>query len=389
MLFIVAKFYKTHSRRTLLTMISVLAVLSLLIYGGTTNAASRFYYLPSRFFEFAAGGILALSWKPQEKSHLFNKWFVYVCYVLLLALMVVNHEVIEANIKLVIIVSFSVILIMSGGTLENKVTANGTLARVGVASYSIFIWHQVILAFYRYSISNHFTVISYLAFIVTVAILSWLTYHFVEHKAIVWHKNHKNTKSKTLLYGITSIAFLVVTGYAGYIYQKGGVVRDIPELYISKNDKVDHKAYNDKIYNLDKPFRTTKRHWLIVGNSFGRDFANVILESDVSDSIELSYICIGDVLKPEYGERYKSADRIFLSSLGTTEENVIQMDSICLSYGFPPEKLVIVGTKNFGTSNGVFYAKRGSADYYEQRTMMEGAKLTLDKKSGKMIYSGG
>ena len=159
----------------------------------------------------------------------------------------------------------------------------------------------------------------------------------------------------------------------------------MPELYISKGEKVDHKAYNDKIYKLDKPFVTKKKHWLVIGNSFGRDFANVILESRIADSIELSYIYIDNFSKPEYAERYKTADRIFLSSLGTNEELVSKVESICLANNFPIRNLVIVGTKNFGENNGQFYVKRGSQDYYNQRTRMEGLyyKETNDRLKNK------
>ena len=59
-LFLFASFGKKNPKGTLLTMISVLAFVSLLVYLATTETAPRFYYLPSRFFEFAVGGIAAL-----------------------------------------------------------------------------------------------------------------------------------------------------------------------------------------------------------------------------------------------------------------------------------------------------------------------------------------
>lgn len=377
LLFFLAKIDKNNPQRSLLTMVSALAVISLLVYFGITNTAHRFYYLPSRFFEFAVGGIVALTWKPQEGNQLFNKWFVYICYALLLALMSLNFECVEANIKLVIVVSLSVVMIMSSSILDNKLTANGTLAKVGAVSYSIFIWHQVLLAFYRYTISNHFTILSYLLFILAVAILSWLTYQFVEQKTNVWLKD---VKSKSLFYCIIVTLFVLLTGYAGYIYKEGGVVRDVPELYISKNDKVDHKAYNDKIYNLNKPFHTNKRHWLVVGNSFGRDFANVILESTIANQVEVSYLPISSLKNPDYFERFTSAERVFLSSLGTDEETVTEVELVCMKCGFNTDQLVVVGTKNFGASNGQFYINREKPDYFEQRTMMEPGYLEINER---------
>lgn len=367
-LFFLAKRNKKNPQRTLFVLVSSLAAVSLLIYFMTTDTAHRFYYLPSRFFEFAAGGIVALTWKPKEGENMLPSWLSYCCYTLVLVLMAVNYEFIPANIKLVAIVALSVVLVMSSNALENKVTGNAVLAKIGAASYSIFVWHQVLLAFYRYMISSHFTVWSYILFLIAIAVLSWLTYRFVEQKTSVWLKENK---SKIIFYAIIIVAFLGLTAFAGYIFKKGGVVRDVPELYISKSDHVNHKAYNDKIYQLDKPFETNKQHWLVVGNSFGRDFANVILESPIADSVEVRYIYDADYKKAEYGERFATADIVFLSSLGTDEESIQEMELVCKTYGFNTDNLVIVGTKNFGASNGQFYIKRNSPYYYKQRTKMD------------------
>lgn len=392
-LFFLARLDKKASKRTLLVMISTLAVISSLVYFGTTDVAQRFYYLPSRFYEFAVGGIVALTWKPQEGDKMFHGWFVYVCYALILALMVVNVEAVPANLKLVIVVALSVVLVISSSTLENKVTANGVLAKIGAASYSIFVWHQVLLAFYRYTISSYFTVVNYILLLIAVAFLSWLTYQFIEQKTSGWLKlsNIKRENggarccSKAVFYVVTAVVWLGLTVFAGYIFMKGGVVRDVPELYISKNEHMNHKVYNDKIYELDKPFETDKKHWLVVGNSFGRDFANVILESQVADSVEVSYIYIHDYRKSQYSERFAHADRVFLSTLGVDKDLITDMEIVCAANGMPVNHLVIVGEKNFGESNGQFYVRRNSSRYFEQRTKVV-ATIIEKNKELKEIY---
>lgn len=381
-LFFLAKFDKKNPQRTLLVMISTLAVVSLFIYLGTNDVAHKFYYLPSRFFEFAVGGIVALTWKPQAGEKIFHNWFSYLCYALLLALMVINREFISADLKLMAVVALSVVLVMSSSSLENEVTANSVLAKIGAASYSIFVWHQVLLAFYRYTISSHFTVLTYSLFLVAVAVLSWLTYQFIEQKTNDWLKEKK---SKTVFYSLTLVVWIGLTGFATYIYKKGGVVRDVPELYISKNEQVSHKVYNEKINQFDKPFVTKKPHWLVVGNSFGRDFSNVILESSIADSVELSYIRHENFRQPQYAERYANADRIILSSLGTDEQMVAEFELVCMANGFNVNNLVIVGTKNFGESNGKFYVKRGKPHYFEQRTKMEDGYFERNEKM-KSLY---
>ena len=365
-LFFIARLDKATTKKTILTIISFLTVVSLLIYFGTTNDTERFYYLPSRFFEFGVGGVVALLYDPKEDKP-FGKWFVYICYALLLLLIVVDYEMVPTVVRLVMVVAFSVVLLCSQNVLENNITGNVTLAKIGAASYSVFIWHQVLLAFYRYSITSEFTIATYVVLLFSTALMSYLSYKFIEQFTT---KALKTKKRKTLLYMTTIVVFLIVSAWAAYIYRQGGVVRDVPELYITKGEKVNHKAYNDKIYKLDEPFETDKKHWLVVGNSFGRGFANVILESEVADSIELSYIYIENYRKPEYSNRFASADRVFLSSLGADEEIVSGIEMVCKTNGFNIENLIIVGTKNFGESNGQFYINRNHADYFQQRTVM-------------------
>ncbi len=371
-LFYVAKWVKIDPQRTLLILISSLAVLSLVTYFAISDDAQRFYYLPSRFFEFAAGGLLALTWKPKDGKIIICKPVAFICYLLLIILMVLNVAIMPAIIRLVVVVLLSVVLIMSPEALENRTTGNKWLAKIGAASYSIFVWHQVLLAFCRYSISSEFTIVSYTLFLITVAALSYITYIFVEQKTSEWLRNKK---SKVIFYTTMMIVFIGLNLMAGYIYMRAGVVRDVPELYISKNDihRGLHSEYNDKIYKIDKPFETSKRHWLVIGNSFGRDFANVILESPIADSVEVSYLFIKDVQKAEKELRFKDADKVFIStfsSIEVDEQQLKKIEQICTKFGLS-NNLVFVGTKNFGVSNGKFYINRYKDDYFEQRTKME------------------
>lgn len=370
-LFLLAKMDKKCPEKTLLILITSLACISLLIYFVTTNDANRFYYLPSRFFEFAAGGLVALrDNRPRENNSSFYKILVFVCYALLLGLLFINVDLFPSIVRLVVVVVLSCVLFSSNGVLENQVTGNVIIAKIGAASYSIFIWHQILLAFYRYTVTNSFELSSYILLLLGTVLISWLSYRYVEQTT---NNILKAKKGRVLLYSVTTLVFVALNVFAGLIYMRAGVVRDVPELYISKNDihRGMHAAYNEKINQYDQPFTTTKPHWLVVGNSFGRDFSNVILESPIADRIELSYIREENCTQPMYGERYATADIIFLSSLGTNEETVKAFEDVLNANGFNIEKLVIVGTKNFGESNGQFYVNRNKPDYFSQRTQME------------------
>lgn len=352
---------------TLLTIIVVVGVLSMLVYFGTTNDAERFYYLPSRFFEFAVGGVCALIYNPIEHKP-FGKGFVYVCYTLLLALMVINADIIPATVRLVAVVSLSAVLLCSMDILENKVTGNDVLAKIGAASYSIFIWHQILLAFYRYTITSKFTLGSYVILLAGTALMSWLSYQFIEQGIT---KALKTKHGRATIYTLTAVIFVGLTAFAGFIYMRAGVVRDVPELYISKDNirRGMHAEYVDRGYQYDKPFTSDKKHWYVIGNSFGRDFVNVILESPVAEQVEISYST--DKQFKNESERFANADRVFIATLGLKEELVTEVEVLCVANGLARDQLIVVGEKNFGESNGQIYARRYYADYFDQYIEVE------------------
>ena len=93
---------------------------------------------------------------------------------------------------------------------------------------------------------------------------------------------------------------------------------------------------------------------LVSGVSFGRDFANILLESAWADKINLSYIFCHD---EQYLERYARCDYLFTFSKKT------DVPAYVWKHLNPKAKVIGLGTKNFGTSNGIVYSRRNSADY--------------------------
>lgn len=375
LLFYLAKLDKNNSKGTLLTMIATLGVFSLLAYFGTEDAAKRFYYLPSRFFEFAVGGIVALTNNPKEEKP-FGKVFVYASYSLLLFLMAINAELIPSNIRLVMVVALAAVLLCSQDILENRLSGNTFLATIGAASYSIFIWHQIVLAFCRYCITCNFSALVLASLLLVTTFLSWLSYSYIEQTII---KVIKTKGGRYVSYFSTIILFLALNAFAAYIYLNAGVVRDVPELYVSMQNKHRgmHAEYVDRGNQYNKPFKTDKKHWYVIGNSFGRDFVNIILESPVADSVEVSYST--DLNFRNESSRFSQADIIFISTLGLKEEFVTEVEILCLANGFQPSQLVVVGEKNFGVSNGQVYAKRGDTDYFEQFVDVENKERFIER----------
>lgn len=376
LMFYLAKLDKKTPRKKLLVIICSLALLSLLVFFTGNNEAYRFYYLPARFFEFGVGGIVALVYEP-SRERVFHPAFSYLCYAFLLVLMFVGLRIVPDAARLVLVVALTAVLVMSGGVLENRVTSNRVLAAVGMASYSIYIWHQVLIAFYRYIIGNQFTIWSYLLLFVAVGVVSWISYRVIERGV---SRALESGSGRRGVFVATVSLFVLLTGFAGWVYMNAGVVRDVPELGISVQDR--HRRlnveYTERGYQYDRPFVSSdKPHWLVVGNSFGRDFVNVILESSVADEVEVSFA--EDVSKSGMDERLAAADLVFVARRGFNRHFVSDVEVRCWSAGIPPERVIVVGDKSLGENNGHVYAKRFRPDYFEQRVEPEGGERFLER----------
>lgn len=108
--------------------------------------------------------------------------------------------------------------------VQGKIFANNWLAAIGAASFSIFVWHQVVLAMIKYSFTNNLTEATpLLAFVAITVVLSVISYKYVE----------KMKKTK-VAWGFIALLFVLTTAGSLFIYANAGVVRDVPELKVVK-----------------------------------------------------------------------------------------------------------------------------------------------------------
>ena len=97
-----------------------------------------------------------------------------------------------------------------------------------------------------------------------------------------------------------------------------------------------------------------------MGNSFGRDFVNVILESRIADDVEVSFT--DDINKAGLDERLAAADLVFVALRGYGRRLVKDVEVKCWAAGISPERVIVVGDKSFGENNGHVYARRHQPD---------------------------
>ena len=361
-------------RRRMKMALIILSFLSLLLYLMPVDSiGNKYYLLPYRFFEIAIGGLVAI--RAPRVSTLMKYFSVVGLFLMIFfgaftigerampynlvgGTNTIRESFLPREMMVLLTVSFSLMSCFQSHT-DNRLTAfarkSKILAPIGRMSLSIFLWHQPLFAFYHYFFSDEISPSILVCLIGLALLLSVFTYYVIERRITI------NITSRVCLV----FSFLIVNAFALWIYQKGGIVRDIPELDIreGETDPMVFEHYTDRIYQYDHEFSqdNSKKKILVIGNSFARDFANILLESPLRDNIQLSY---------HYGiedcplSRVRQSDRIYFFGWKHEVPEVVWQN---LRAG---SEIWGIGTKNHGTSNGIFYKNRHCIDYFSQKTTL-------------------
>lgn len=380
---------KQDRKKGMVASLSIFTVCSLILYVlPFVSITDKFYFLHYRFFELGIGGLIAIAINNRAGLKITSSsvvqniitclLFVVICCSIVNVLTgnnIQSNKVIgkvytgsngmpfSPQIALLLTVVLSAIVV-SFKVEKNNILNSTILAWLGKMSYSIFIWHQVLLAFYRYSISYDMDVVAVILFLLVTLIVSTISYYLVEKKITTSH----------LSFASWAVAALLVILPSGYLFVHAGVVRDVPELGVVKG--TEHRGmfgeYCDRVYSY-KEFpseKNRKYNVLVEGYSFGRDFANILLESNYRDSINL---CYAFLLEDEgVLEKAKNADYIFtFRAKEDVPKNLINSLS-------EKQKIFGIGTKNYGSCNGIIYKNRYESDYFSQSAQMENGYKALN-----------
>ena len=247
----------------------------------------------------------------------------------------------------------------------------------GKITFGVYLWHQIILAFVRYTITTEFSPVHILLYFLFTLFIGFISYYLIEKPISLLCAKGKHGKATVfvcciLLCLLTSVCSLL-------LYKNAGVVRDIPELDIVKADahRNMHAEYCDRGYLYDKDFeKPEKINVLVIGVSFARDYINILLESDFSDKLELSYI---HTVSPEqvmsHKSRFEQADFILYSISNVKAAGIPSY----LDDYYEKGNVYLIGNKSFGNCNGIIYNKRNDEDYLNSSVKIDEAYIKQNK----------
>lgn len=379
LLFALTKRFSKNIERTFPRVLLLIFVCSLVLYiSPLTSDEQDFYLLPSRLFEFAAGGLLACTSREYISQ---NKKILLFCWVLFLFMFLgLNIDAVKLSLITMVAVSSSLLYIITKEKFDFQSRFLKYVAFLGTASYSLYLCHQVIFAYFFKLSSAIFpdSLYSTVGVILFAFIVGVFFYYVVEKPLGFLSNSMKKRKYINLVCAMLAIVFVLISTK---IYFSNGVVCDIPEFEIVKSSPYQYipKKYNDANYQLDKDFPSNgKKNILVIGDSFGRDWMNILIESGVNKAMNLSYHMDDDSVAIV---RVAKADVIFLANDDFFSKEYALVTPFLIGKNF-----YRIGTKGAIWNPNYLYAfKRKTKEYYQTK-VIPNDKFQIITNAEKRIY---
>lgn len=335
---------------TLVLLIFLIAMISLFLaeLGVDGEWEGTFFLLHTRAWELLSGTVVAFLVHKYGVRN--NNLYSAVGLALIIYSMITFDETTPTpSLFTLVPITGVVLLILFAGknTFVSKILGLKLLVGIGLISYSAYLWHQPLFAFSRiYSVEEP-SQLQNVALIVATFIFSYFTWRYIEkpfrRKDFV---SQKVVASLVIACSIITLSFgyaaHVTHGFVGRVFDNNVIAAD---MYISYNER-------NFIYKRDFFKKSENINILVLGDSFGRDFVNVLHETYDVDTFNLVYrddFYSCNLLKSSVGLELLSTANIvvFAYDFYAIEDSTCNRDVI----SFTEERgasTFFIGSKHFG-----------------------------------------
>jgi len=283
-IFIIYKFF----RKYLLILIISGILLSLILsqYVSVTHPVFNFYLLPTRGFELLLGSFLAKLELDNGRGGEKNSFLGLNKISPIIGLLLIFYSLLFFNDKMLLPSFYSLVPIFGTmliiwfshkGEYVSQILSNRIFVFFGLISYSLYLFHFPIFAFFRYLELLDSNLYSIILFII---LISSLSYYFIE-------KTFRNKKliSFRKVCIILIIIIICLISFNSYVIYKDGFNKryNLPNTFkLSNFHEIENKDFSMN-YNYDN--YDSRKNVLIVGNSHGEDMLRILSLTSLSNEI--------------------------------------------------------------------------------------------------------
>ncbi|MGH1468691.1 MAG: acyltransferase family protein [Bdellovibrionales bacterium] len=249
-----------------------------------------FFFTPARVWEIFAGALVALTLKDKDLKSIASPYLSGLGVLLILGTAAVytkNTPSPGLYTLLPVIGTCLIIAFSSGDHLVKRFLSNRALVHIGLISYSLYLWHQPILAFNR--ILNPVHTHLHIAICILITFLgAHVSWKYIEAP----FRDFKKVSNTQVLY-LFLASFLFIFFGAYTVYSDGFPERLGSPSLIKELDRKLQGEYTVKRFEKykDKSFATNtpeKPKLLLIGDSYAQDLTNVLYEAGQLSDLDFS-----------------------------------------------------------------------------------------------------
>jgi peptidoglycan/LPS O-acetylase OafA/YrhL len=347
---IVYKFFKKNLFKVIISFIIISFISA--IYTSGSNPSASFYFLHTRIWELLSGSILA--YIEIKKKNKFSNKLLYQ-FGSLTGLVIITFSVFFLNDKisntplyllLVIIGTCFVIKFCNKNNFTYNILSNKLFVNTGLISYSLYLWHYPIFAFYRYAFaSGNILIKIFTGFL--IVILSIFTYFYIEKKF--------RNKNVLKFYLFLSIVFIVIFIFIITIIKNSG----FPNKSLIDGINLDQQYYISEIERWKKnkyqEINNNNKNIVIFGDSHAENFAMIFnVNKELFKDYNFRSIGKKEIIL-DYIYNYNSNNKdhllikkadIIIFSYKWDKEKIKNLDQIISLIQTKENKKIILTTKN-------------------------------------------
>jgi hypothetical protein len=248
-------FVSKYAKKQIHEIFTFIFILSFILacLGGVGSEGAKFYLLPTRMWELISGFLIANYELRNNKKKFFYKKIISFIGLLIILFNLIFYRLDLYHsplITMITILGASFIIGFSQNDLASKILGNKIFVKLGLISYSLYLWHFPIFAFAMIKYPNY-SQFDKLIWIVITLVLSVGTYFFIEKPA----RCLKKTPPKTFFSFLGAIFFILGGVALAFYYFDGFTSR-----YLKFNQIINLNYWNEN-QNKNK-FFTHPDCWL-------------------------------------------------------------------------------------------------------------------------------
>ena len=309
------------------------------------NPSLNFYILTSRIWELFSGALIAIIQKSNIKnkySNFGNFFSTFGFGLIIVSFLMFNGQTYHPSFYTVVPIMGTCLVIYYSDKkyYVTKILSNTVLTRIGLVSYSFYLWHFIFFSLGKHALIYHDKVSK--KHILLILALSFVSYYLIEKP----FRNKKKVHTRVLIYTL-SILIILLTSSAFYIkktYNNKNEQLQLLDNY-KKNQKPPKLFVNEKACFGAKEFchyksKDSEKFVFIVGDSImeglSADLTPKLISAGFNVVIMNNSLCH---FIPEFNSVINDRQRIVSNQVCDYKYQKLRLDKIFKH----PDSIIIMG----------------------------------------------